>query len=1240
MRVCLIRKALNRVSSTTIYELEWKELSPGVAVIRCRRPAGFEKAMTKDLQEKLKDLAAVLAAVTALVATVKELREALQGAGTEVWKNWPWYVVPAVVFLGILLWRRDRLVRWLVPRSTVSKREAFHIGRKFLLGREGDIGRLLHVLAEWPLVFLVGESGAGKSSLLERGVLPRLREIPGQIPILINSWGPDWVEGPREALARALEPLLNEPLRKLLGLEGPVAPGKAVEILGRLRTEAYRTPALLFDQLDDYQTRHRDKFLGGPGRTLLSAAELAAQNSFWGEIANLLKIGGVRCLFTTRSDAKIGLESVRFQEPKTYPLDPLDKSAAADLLGEISKEAVDHPERTFERLRERLLDELAADGWVLPIQMQVAFSGLADLRFLSVSEYERQGGLPGLEALYLETRISAAARAVGASVAEVRAVLLVMVDRATRKTVPQPTDRFLQEVPGWNASKLQDLLEKLEVDEVVRRRIDPGGEGSIWLLDHDYLSRGLLELDRRARRWALVLDEAARSYEGARGPLGHWKKLLSPSVQVRLLYERLRGRLSYGKAAAYARLSTVRLLLWLLVPLVAFLSWRFFNTQREADLLFTEFGQQVMTYGELRSLWNLSAENRDVRHAFLETAFAHDANAQRFNVRGEMALQAAIGFNEQDRRFALRGIIGRWCIPQGTEPPGLDLSTMKACVLAIRYTAASPEEVRKVLQSWIPTANDLEHVLTVKDLIDSSGVLPEPRLATILSQKALEVIKENHENLVFLSMHLKNLILPQDHRDLAKLVFQVLLNDPTAPLPESGVFRLREAMTKAECHELDEAVAKSLETDDPDRAVRAVRLNALVGATSSRQDIRRILKLVLRKASANRAFQIIISSESLAEAMESSESKTFLESYIADKSNEIFMPFSSDVSKFTKNVQSSDALAIWKLGVESFSVEPQTMHAANILTILRALADKLSPTDARFAAASVLAIMRKVESAVVLSTLTEVLGILGDRLPKDVAQEAWSLLLEKVDKAETQKPLLAGQLGKLGLSVSSTTADDVLRHILADMKTKDGVSTSGLSKLAARMSDDLVREIASLIAVRLISARDSYDWLELAKGVKTRLTVTEREEILKAEFSRVEKNPSEITWALRFYASFGDRSSSEYAGLALQKWIEIKRGSVNPFGNMDCAEIVPAIWNPKDFRVMDLLKWPTCSGRSRDLIISRLDDLVPDATFGTKGPDGQYHADIWGKFAPWAKKQDLDLESPPQLPDLDKLHVN
>jgi hypothetical protein len=100
--------------------------------------------MTQELQEKLKEIAVLLAAATALGGTIVKLRGELQKSGSEVWTNSPWYAAAAVlVLLVIAVWRRDRLFRWLVPRSTVTRRAAFQIGRKYLLGREEDVERLL-----------------------------------------------------------------------------------------------------------------------------------------------------------------------------------------------------------------------------------------------------------------------------------------------------------------------------------------------------------------------------------------------------------------------------------------------------------------------------------------------------------------------------------------------------------------------------------------------------------------------------------------------------------------------------------------------------------------------------------------------------------------------------------------------------------------------------------------------------------------------------------------------------------------------------------------------------------------------------------------------------------------------------------------------------------------------------------------------------------------------------------------
>ncbi len=1189
--------------------------------------------MTKELREKLTDFAALLTAVVALGTTIKELREALQGAGTEVWKNWPWYVVPAVIFLAILLWRRDRLVQWLNPRSTVSRRDAFHIGRKYLLGREADIERLLRTLAEWPLVFLVGESGAGKSSLLERGILPRLKESSGQLPLLINSWGPDWIEGPREALAQALEAAIDEPLRKLLGVEGPVSPGDALAVVGRLRSKATRTPTLLFDQVDDYQTRHRDKFLSGSERTLLSAEALATANPFWREVADLLKSGVVRCLFTTRSDAKIGLESVRFQEPKAYLLDPLEKSAAADLLAEISRDAINHPERSFDRLKERLLNDLAADGWVLPIQMQVAFSGLAEMRFLSVGEYERQGGLPGLEALHLESRISAAARAVSVSVTEVRAVLLSLVDRVTRKTVAQPTEKLQQASSGGN--KLMDLLEKLESDEVVRRRLDPGGEGSVWLLDHDYLSRGVLELDRRAQRWALLLEESARSYEGARGVFEHWKKLLPPFLQVRLLYERLRRRLGYGNAAAYARVSTIKILVWLLIPLLAWFGWHSFSVWREAERLFAEFSEGQMATGELRALWSLTGKDRRLRRLFLDTALAHGPNARRFIGRGERTLHAAIGLREEDRQYVLEKIVPNRCMLENSEQSVADPVVINTCALLIQQTSVPADDVRKIIRSWLPLVKDLQTLSAIKEFMISSLSFSDPELVQSLSRKAFDIYIGSEGPARYV---VGPLLVREDRRRLADLFLQSLrTSGARGGVIEHGLYPLGDVMTIDERREVLDWAVRSLANHGDAQSILGVY--RVVEADLPRGDKERVLNLVLsRPRSSEETLRLALSSSGFREVLSSARARELLESWFSNdkvslRQSQPFDYFS--VHSLVERLSPSDAAIIWRLCQEALVSPSSIEQRFGCLTMISPIAARLSFVDAENASKSILAAM-EVESKAVLYNLGGILEGLAEKLPPSVAQDMYELILKKLNQVqgEERSHWMSGLI-VLGPLLGSPMIAITFQYVVEEMRRGSYSWNVDLSKFVTTLPDNRVREVVALVTPQLEHSDSPFEVVRLIELLEPRLEPKERQQVLKALFRRLENDSAQLNNISRALILLGKEASPELVLPALQKWIDKNRLSAVP----NCAEVVPLVLDPREPRVIDLLKWPTCSSASRNILVSRLDHLVSDATFGTKGPMDEYHADIWGKFLPWARKQGLDVDSPPILPDLDRLNA-
>ncbi|MCP4658722.1 MAG: hypothetical protein GY856_25200, partial [bacterium] len=165
------------------------------------------------------------------------------------------YGLLAFVAVYVLAWLARR---WFAPPSTFRKPSALDIGRKYLRGRDTDLDNLLNRLKDFPLVWLVGESGAGKSLLLVLGLVPRLKEEWSFFPVYLEHWGADWERGPREGLCRTLNETLDDPARKKLGLNGPVTVNQLVPVLGRIRKKLARTPILIFDQFDDYQTRHRE----------------------------------------------------------------------------------------------------------------------------------------------------------------------------------------------------------------------------------------------------------------------------------------------------------------------------------------------------------------------------------------------------------------------------------------------------------------------------------------------------------------------------------------------------------------------------------------------------------------------------------------------------------------------------------------------------------------------------------------------------------------------------------------------------------------------------------------------------------------------------------------------------------------------------------------------------------------------------------------------------------------------
>lgn len=613
---------------------------------------------------KIKALSGILAAAAALLAALGQIADKLPEALEKFQKTSPsiwWALLALLLLLGLWL-LRDAFSK----RSRLLKPEAFILratNHKHLKGRQEDVELIYRLCEQHPIVFIEGESGTGKTALIMSGLIPIVNERRNMLPLYLNISGADWVETPASSLAAALTQALSPDERKLAGLSAPaVSPTTTTQVIRTIKQKLGRTPLLIFDQFDDYQTAHRSKFLSGS--TWLNGRQLMAANPFWKSIDKLLNDSIVRCVFATRSDMAAGLDSVRFGEGKTYRLDRLQTQYVYPLLQEITQSAdaaeeiVANPDQGWQRLKERLARDLAAEGLVLPIQMKVVLQGLATFNALTVGNYEKAGGLRGIESVYVRENVSRATRQSGLASAQIIALLMDLVDVEREKTVPRPVAHLLRTVADIPMNERRDLekclttaLEILEQREILRRRVDPASATDVWVLDHDYLCRGILVSHRQANFWNLVIQERHSSFMNAgHHPWAQWKALLTLRSQIILLYQRLFGTFRYGKHRGFALLSLLAATPYVAVAALAAAVVDSEIARRggeNAKAIVATIGQSEysLTPSEIEAIHTLSKSDTLVRQSFLAQGMSNPDTARRIYRRLDVILNAAIGLD-------------------------------------------------------------------------------------------------------------------------------------------------------------------------------------------------------------------------------------------------------------------------------------------------------------------------------------------------------------------------------------------------------------------------------------------------------------------------------------------------------------------------------------------------------------------------------------------------------------------
>ncbi|MEM6425300.1 MAG: hypothetical protein AAF728_09095, partial [Cyanobacteria bacterium P01_D01_bin.128] len=256
-------------------------------------------------------------------------------------------------------------------------------------GRQKDLNTLLERLTknENKLIVLHGLSGVGKSSLVNGGLLPSLRQktVRGQqlVPVLVRQYV-DWAIALGQAIAEAQDQTKNT--EQTLQTSD--------EILAWLRESENRMqrPVLIFDQFEEFFFANTDPL------------ERRRFFEFLGDCLNILP---VKVMLSLREDyIHYLLECNRLQGMNIIGQDILSKQVlcpignftAADTESIVQSMTEYRPYAPEPELVEVFVDDLAGDlDEVRPIELQLVGAQLESDQITTLAQYQALGGGPKTE---------------------------------------------------------------------------------------------------------------------------------------------------------------------------------------------------------------------------------------------------------------------------------------------------------------------------------------------------------------------------------------------------------------------------------------------------------------------------------------------------------------------------------------------------------------------------------------------------------------------------------------------------------------------------------------------------------------------------------------------------------------------------------------------------------------------------------------------------------------------------
>ncbi|MEA5470475.1 ATP-binding protein, partial [Spirulina sp. 06S082] len=613
------------------------------------------------------------------------------------------------------------------------------------LQRQRDLEDCLHSLksSSFRFGYLVGESGCGKTSFLQAGLLPKLEEAIASVGVYIRFSDRDPLETVRRAIGEQLS------LKSLSTGEK----GSFLALVKEAVAATSKPLILLFDQFEQFFVQC--KYEGDRQPFIQELKE-------WYECPEKPP---VKIIFSIRADLYyylIEIEQALAYNPSPFEVCRLKKFSpqqATEVLGVIAEtEKLEFDRAFIEKMSQQ---ELASreDGLISPVDVQILAwmlerENMEQLRAFNEKAFQKLGGIEGLLKRYLEKVLET--RTLASQRQGTIKVLLALTDLERQVRGGVMTVAELGE-------KLKETVQPREVAEAtvwlargdVRLISAVEGEGKRgYELAHERMIPALMQLSGKeltaADRANKLLDTRVNEWLGSKGKSRYLLDIRELWVIERqkpyLIWGAKRGQkerlLRLSKRRIYGVTGSVASVV---LVVVLFSGWLFFTPQGQIQQVRSEItGNSLAKVGDTTEAQVAVAVAKDGQW---ETAFKLVADhvnndSDRATFLEEFAAIVPRGTDSSQAKVQLEKAVAE---AEKIDDPNSKSSTLRA-IASASGQLKDEKAAQKLLQEALEAAKEIDDPNSKSDALraiaSAYGQLKDEKAAQKLLQEALEAAKE------------------------------------------------------------------------------------------------------------------------------------------------------------------------------------------------------------------------------------------------------------------------------------------------------------------------------------------------------------------------------------------------------------------------------------------------------------------------------------------------------------------